>query len=424
MALADSDTAGPMWRQRPVLFISHAWDPATGGAEALAGRRLVTALRDAGAAVEVVAAGDGTESERGTTAVPEPRCPEAKLRRAWQMVRTTVPEAEGTWVAAAVRAGERRLAEMPAETTIYSRSMPGSSNVAGWHLARRSGRPWVAHFSDPWPPRQVLARGRAWLAPYKPPLYAFWRRRILRDAGAITAPSAALLAGLLPPASLPGRGFVVSHLASEAAPAVEPAAFEFFHIVHAGNFYPLAHTASGLLQGLQRFLERTPEARRQTRLTQAGWEDGDLPEWTTRCRLGDVVHRRGPVAQAEMLTLIRSASLLVAIDYARRDSTVVLSKLPDYINAHRPILTIAASTSAMGGVVTGAGVGLLADYDSVDQIASAIARVFAAWQRRSLQALLPADPARLMFARGTVLTELARAFAAAQARRLDGGRDR
>ena len=99
------------------------------------------------------------------------------------MMRCGIPEWPGLWVSGAVDAGVRVLASLPADTVIYGRAMPGSSNIAAWHLARLTGRSWVAHFSDDWPPLQVLANGRKWLAPYKWPLFQFWRRRILADAG-------------------------------------------------------------------------------------------------------------------------------------------------------------------------------------------------------------------------------------------------
>ena len=49
-----------------------------------------------------------------------------------------------------------------------------------------------------------------------------------------------------------------------------------------------------------------------------------------------------------MIALLDTANLLIAVDYARPTSSTVLSKLPDYVNARRPILAIAAPDSAMG----------------------------------------------------------------------------
>jgi hypothetical protein len=295
--------------------------------------------------------------------------------------------------------------------------MPGSSNIVAWHLARLSGLSWVAHFSDEWPPIQVLANGRKWLAPYKWPLFQFWRRRLLTDAGALTFTNphqAAAVLGVDAERHL-AKSFVVSHLSS-AAPRDVPQQREFFHIVHAGNFYPPGHTASAIMQGVRTFIDRNPAARLCCRFTQAGWSDGDVAEWTARCGLGDIVRFTGRLQQRDMVALLDTANLLIAVDYARPRSSTVLSKLPDYVNARRPILAIAAPGSAMGQLFAEDSVGLTAHYDSPEQVAAGIGAVFEAWRQGRSDAFLPRSTVMDSFARPRVLTELAGAICVAQRR--------
>jgi len=179
------------WTSTTVLLVAYDWNPVSGGAEALAGRRLVRALLAAGARVSVLtgpaAVVDDTQHPRySVTVAPCEPLASGRVGRAIQMVRTRVPEASGPWVASAVETGVRLLERLAEDTIIYSRAMPGASNIVGWHLAKRTGHPWVAHFSDFWPPPQVLPPNRRFLAPYKWPMFATWRHRILRDAGALT----------------------------------------------------------------------------------------------------------------------------------------------------------------------------------------------------------------------------------------------
>jgi hypothetical protein len=408
------------WSSTSILWISYDWDPARGaGAEALAGRRLVAALLEAGARVHVLTTNGPDEGLRcanyDATVVSNTRFSGNKLGRALQMIRCGIPEEPGLWVSRAVSAGVRVLSSLPADTIIYGRAMPGSSNVVAWHLARLAGRAWVAHFSDEWPPLQVMSNGRKWLAPYKAPLFRFWRRRIVRDAGALTFTNPCLASELLGgDRRLLAKSFVVAHLGSDPAPAPFRSRFDSFDIVHTGNFYPPGHTSAAIMQGLRLFLDRNPSARQRCRFIQAGWANGDMPDWAARCGLTETVHFAGRLSQSQVLALLEGASLLVGVDYARPTSRTLLSKLPDYINARRPILVITAPTSAMGQLFEQDGVGLTAHYDSPEQVADRIGLVFDAWQQRRADAFLPQSTAIDSFTPRRVLTELAGALTVAR----------
>jgi hypothetical protein len=407
------------WSSTSVLLVSWGWDPSRDGAETFASRRLAAALLEAGARVSVLATNRADQElasgAYNVTVVPTAPFATSRLGLACQMIRTTVPEAEGNWVAGAVQAGRRVLRELPAETIIYGRAMPGASNIVAWHLARATGHPWVAHFSDEWPCEQVLSNGRKWIAPYKWPLFGLWRRRILRDAGALTFTNPDQASAVLTRDAerYRAKSFIATHLGSDACPAGPPPA-DRFHIVHTGNFYPPGHSSGPLMQGLRLFLQQFPSARPQCQFTQAGWSNGDMAAWAARCDLGDVVRFAGRLPQAELAVLIGSASLLVGVDYARPNSATLLSKLPDYVSARRPILVITAPTSTMGRLFREDGVGMTAHYDSPDEVAASIRAAFEAWKGQRLGTLLPAPAAVESFSRRRVLTELSGAFLTAR----------
>jgi hypothetical protein len=389
-------------------------------AEALAGRRLVKALLEAGARVHVLAArraDDEIEHHNYdvTTVVPGRPFPSNKIGRALQMVRTTVPEDEGTWVTDAVAAGLQVLSSLPGDTMIYGRACPGASNVVAWHLARQTGLPWVAHFSDEWPVTFALSKGRGWFAPYKWPLFQLWRRRILRDAGALTYTNPDQGESMLGPGGKRylSKAFVVTHLPSHFTPRKQPPQFDVFHLAHTGNLYP-GQTSAGLMQGLRLFLDRTPAARGQVRFTQAGRHTGDMPMWTEHCGLSDVVRFVGHLSQTEVVALADAASLLIGLDYARPNSTTLISKMPDYLNAGRPILALTAPFTSMGRLFDGDGAGLTALYDSPEQVADRIGAVYEGWQRRRLEEFLPQPTAIESFTCPRVLAELAGAFVVAR----------
>jgi len=423
-ALASGECKVPAcdWRSTTILFVSHDWDPARDSAEGLAGRRLARALLEAGARVHVLSARRADDElsfeNYNVTAVPSRPFPTNRIGRALNMVRSTVPEAEGAWVADAVTCGIRVLSRLSADTIIYGRAMPGSSNVVAWQLARLTGLPWVAHFSDPWPPHHVLSSGKKWLAPYKWPLFRLWRDRIVRDAGALTLTNPGHSEDVLDGNRIQhlSKTFVVTHLPSQPSASNHPAQYDRFHLVHTGNFYPTAHTSAALMQGLRLFLDRTPAALGRVLFTQAGWAHGDLPAWTAQCDLGSVVRLVDRLGQADVAALLNASTLLLAVDYARPDSRAVLSKIPDYISARRPILAITAPSSSMSRLFNDDGAGLTAHYQSPEQVAQQMGTVFAAWQNHRLDELLPQRTAVESFTPQRVLAELAGAFAIARHR--------
>lgn len=408
------------WNLTTVFLISHDWNPEADSAEALAGRRLARALLRAGARVHVLAAsrpihdfhGDGYD----VTVVGDRPFPVNKIRRAVAMIRSTIPEMEGPWVPDAIHAGARVLASLPADAIIYGRAMPGVSNIVALQLARITGRPFVAHFSDEWPPRYALSNGRGWLAPYKWPLFKFWRSAILGQAGALTFTNPAQAEDVLGPRGkrFLDKSFVVTHLPEFQSSPVAPQ-YEHFHVVHTGNLYP-GGTAAALMQGLRLFRDRTPSVEGRLRVTLAGWAYGDLPAWTERAGLNDVVRFAGRLNQVDVAKLMADASLLVAVDYARDASTTLLSKLPDYLNAGRPILAITAPSSCMGRLFHDDGAGLTAGYDSPAQVADRLSATFDAWRQQKLAVLAPRRTAIESFSVDSVLAELSAAFVAARRR--------
>lgn len=409
------------WSNTSILYVSHGWDPARGGAQAITGRRLVRALLTAGARVHVLAAGRADEEltspRYGITAVEGPPMAEGRIASAFQMVCSGVPESAGRWVRNAVAAGLRLAPSLPRNTIIYGRSSPGSSNIAAWHLARATGLPWVAHFSDEWPPRSVLSNGRRWLVPYKAPLFTLWRHRIIRDAGALTFSNPRQAKEVLGAHArrFEHKAFVVAHLPSCLVPQPQPPQFETFHIVHAGNFYH-GQSPAPLLQGLGLFLERNPAARHRVRFSQAGWCEGDVTALTRRYGLDDVVRSTGRLAEHDLLALMNQATLLVVVDYHRADSTTVHSKIPDYVNARRPILAITAPGTSLSRLFDGDGAGLTAHYDSAEEVAERLALVFDAWQQQQLGSLLPGPHAIASYDWKRVLRELSGAFLIARDR--------
>jgi glycosyltransferase involved in cell wall biosynthesis len=130
------------------------------------------------------------------------------------------------------------------------------------------------------------------------------------------------------------------------------------------------------LTGLERFAERRPDLAANLRVDFAGaipdWLPGMLRETGTEA----LVQLHGPVTHEQAIrlekgadaVLLTSAKVLGLRDYS------IAGKLFEYIGLRRPILAV-LTDGAMRDIVAQTGLGVLADPDDTDAVASAIERV-------------------------------------------------
>ena len=142
------------------------------------------------------------------------------------------------------------------------------------------------------------------------------------------------------------------------------------------------------------------------RFTQAGWSNGDLDEWTRQCGLTDVVRSVGRLPQPDVAALLDSASVLIAVDYARPDSTTLLSKLPDYVIPRDVRFSPSLPRRQPWDACLRRWRGLTARYDSPEDVADRIG-AFMRRGGRAAHAFLPVRDVVRLFSPDRVLAELA-----------------
>lgn len=353
--------------QRKILAVSFAFPPLS----APRSIQVARLLRHLDAAVTVLCGADPAERQDATIAPDIDRSVEHVIRepfvrsgllRQLELVAdrchlswARLPDVYRPWVARAdarVMAWQQSSGYRP--DLLLTFGQPMSDHLFGLTYQRRTGIPWVAHFSDPWADNPFRRDN---------PLTARWNRRLERqviaaaDAVLFTSPETLDLVMRKYPATWRDKAFYVPH-------CYDPAHYDrslrppdgLYILRYVGNFYghrsprPLfeaveviARDTPGLLAGVTfefagaagrfaRLADRYPLARRHLRFL-------------------------GPVSYTGSLRLMQTAHCLLVIDAPDELSVFFPSKLVEYIGANRYIFALtppgasARIVQELGGLV-------------------------------------------------------------------------
>lgn len=242
---------------------------------------------------------------------------------------------------------------------IFSFANPMESNVIGAILARKTGVPYVAHFSDPWESamRTHTKRG-AWKIQQL-------EKFVVRHADQVTTVDDAMLAHISQkyPPQLQKKFTVINHCYDPREYQVEVTRpqdiADKFIISHVGSFYP-QRTPAPLLSAIKLLVAERPDLRHRIVVklvggvsAYGGYSKAVLQECIDHYGLSDIVHALPSVTYAESLAEMKSADVLVVIDM--EVSYFIAMKLIDYAGAGRPVVVIASRESSTAKIATKLG---------------------------------------------------------------------
>jgi len=306
-----------------------------------------------------------------------------RLRRFYDPL--AIPDHKIFWAAPAVLAGVAAVLRHRIDA-VYSTSWPYSDHIAAMSIARLTGRPLVVDFRDPWTQHfcygdrsdRAVRRDR-WL-----------ERTVCRRAGFVITPaheSTRALRQLL--ADLPGQKFVTIRNGYDPASftgQVEP--LPGFEIVHAGTFYK-SRRPDTLVQGLARFLERVPQARKHTRLRLFGMSlDGGLADLAG----AECVELHGWTAHQQVVRAFRESSVLFLLRHFESQHEITLpSKAYEYMASGNHVLAVQVPQRELDRILRAYGnATILRKYEPAT-IAAALEQLYGRWRRGELTR--PAPPA-------------------------------
>lgn len=316
---------------------------------------------------------------------------------------------------------------------------PFGAAVLGLAAARRYRLPLVVDFRDPW--------SRWGVRPFPTAAHYLYARSLehalLRRANVSIATSPVTREEWLRDVKgLSGERVKTIHNGYDARdrsggdPPDRAAARDTCHIVYVGSFYYTPESRAAMfrplwrrrphqwlhyrprredwlyrspyffLRGLARLREREPELLSRLRVTFAGLVPPWLPVMVEDTRTADVVTLTGPLPRASVLQLERAADalLLTSARVEGGKDYSIAGKTFEYLAAGRPILAV-LTEGAMRDLIAQSGMGVFADPDDPDAVATAVKRIILAQPSRPL--VSPNDAFISQFDRRVLSTQMA-----------------
>ena len=249
---------------------------------------------------------------------------------------------------------------------IASFGMPMSDHLLAFEIKRRTGVPWLAHFSDPWAGNPFHQTSRL-----ERRVNAAMERRVIEQADALLFTSRRTLEQVManyPPgwqdkAAVLPHAWDMGNFDRPLEPPPPPAANGRKVVRHIGACYG-ARSPLPLFKALERIQARQPGALDKVRFEFVGYVSPSLLECAALKALPEaLVSLRGQLGYRASLQLARDSDALLVIDAPSvSDSVFLPSKLVEYIGAGRPVWGITPAGTAADLIAEWAGSrALLAD---------------------------------------------------------------
>lgn len=314
---------------------------------------------------------------------------------------------EWGWVTAAARRTLDLQEESGRFDLLHTRLNHFISHLAGLEIVRRTGLPWCAYFSDPWP-------HHLYPEPYRFTVGPLSRRRlerileeILRRSGSSVWPAERLRDHVLrgPRAGFAERAFVAPHVGPSwngPRPALEESSLVLRH----AGFLMKERRIDALLDALRAFRERRPSARLRVEL--AGRYQGGSPPQPPEDLRGRVSFLPALPAR-EAWDWLCGAHVLLLVEARMAEGIFFPSKLSDYLAAGRPILALSPRAGVVADWLAGGG-GIVVEPDDAEGIAAALDRIYGLWEAGRLEELAPGPELARAVSAEAVLPVYERAF--------------
>jgi glycosyltransferase involved in cell wall biosynthesis len=301
---------------------------------------------------------------------------------------------KGLWVPPAIQAGWCALKQAD-YAAILSFAMPWSSHAVALELARRSGRPWVAKFSDPWIDTPYFRGGpfSRWLLGW---LEAFVIRRADRVVFVTQRSADAVMRKY--PAAWRDKVRVIPHSFDALAelPSATCQTRPRLRIVHTGGLYGV-RSPEPLLRGLAELRRRSPALGDRLEVLLVGVHEDAHRELVRRLGLDAIVQLRPPCSYVEALRLAAGADVCLVIDAPTAGESIFLpSKLVDYLRLGKPVLGITPARGESADLLRQVDCPIVEPHD-LRGIADALARLLEAHKEGTLGSARDYDRALASF---------------------------
>ena len=288
------------------------------------------------------------------------------------------PDRYNSWAVSATFAGYRHI-KRHATDLIFSTYPIASAHLAGYWLAKLTGKPWVADFRDPMlmeehPDTKLRRNAHQWIE----------KRAIARSAIATVTNDGA-------------RQHYIDKYPNKSAASIQvvengydEALFEAaltktenakstaekpLKILHSGSLYPNHRDPAALFAALSKLTPQWEASQRKIELVlrATGYDDyyRDLIE---KYRLADYVKLAGPVGYVESIKEILDSEILLLIQGASCNDQIP-AKLYEYLRSGRPVLALTNAQGATARKIANVPGVYMADNTSEAEISHALTAV-------------------------------------------------
>lgn len=360
-------------RTMRVLIIGKLFPPSKKARARQLGR-VTEALAEAGCEVVVIAGFEGGEKPRRPFPVKyieSKPAPTGRTGRFASSLRNSFQRRD--WWRRAGVVADNVIREFQPDI-ILSSSSPYDSHYVALKIRQRNKIPWIAYFSDPWPPLIMPV-------PYRESpgargiLKTFWEifltRKILRECDALvmTNQSALRLMEEEVGIAIGYKGFTIPHIGSGSDKISSPGNNQLVHIGELCRRRSLPE----LLEAVKRVAVEMPERFRGLLLV--GDVCREFRDLIRRKEMEEIVEFTGQISSSRAREIAAESRALLVIEAKMEVSPFLPSKFADYARTGRPIIAITPPAGAIRDYLDKYGGGRAVRTDA-DEISGAIREAF------------------------------------------------
>ena len=297
-----------------------------------------------------------------------------------------IPDVNIGWIPFAVHQGQK-IIKKEAIDTIYATAPPFTNFLIGYLLKRKTGKPLVLDFRDPWT-QNVFAK---YPTMFHRKIEEKIEKSILKIADYIITTTEPMRLKLMEKYPLvKGRcGTITNGFDSEDFEDITSTRTKKFTITYTGYLYGF-RTAKHFLIALKNLLKQNNKIRNKIQVVFAGPTNKQTENIVKELELENVVKIIGYIPHRTSLKLMVNSDVLLLIIATeevfdeKTGSLMIPGKIFEYLGAKKPILAL-IPRGAAADLIRSTNTGIIVPPTDTNSIKQKISKLFQEWSRGNLR---------------------------------------
>ncbi len=293
-----------------------------------------------------------------------------------------IPDEKIGWRPWAVRAGLKLIKEEGIDV-ILSSGPPNTAHLIGAALAKKTGKPWVADFRDPW-------IGNYYTKPSSPlhgRVHASLERKVVSRASAVISVTPSLteeLAQRYPGRRLKFRTITNGFDGADFSRATPAPLSRKFWLTYTGSFRGEITPAS-LLKAVRALVAERSIDKRDFGIRFVGAAEASIVEEIRRAGLDDIVEVMGYVTHGESIEYLRQTTVaFLVLGGSEASKKILTGKIFEYLGSGKPILALVPPDGEAARVVNETKAGVVVAPDDISGIKEAVLKLYRDFKEHKL----------------------------------------